>query len=102
MAMATPGGKLTQEQAEQIAILGLQHIAGDSELLLRFLALTGIDPQDMRDAANSPAFLSGVLDFFMGDEAELVTFAAAIAEDPATVANARNMLSRLPQQESYE
>jgi Protein of unknown function (DUF3572) len=84
---------LSREQAESLAIQGLQHIAGDSELLARFLALSGIDPQDLREAASSPAFLSGVMDFFMGDEPALLAFAASIGEAPETIAAARAALS---------
>jgi Protein of unknown function (DUF3572) len=84
--------KLSHGEAESVAIKGLQHIAGDSELLARFLALSGIYPQDMREAANSPTFLSGVMDFFMGDEPALLAFAASIGEGPATIAAARAIL----------
>lgn len=92
--MGTYPAQLAREEAESIAIRGLQHIAGDRELLQRFLALTGIDPQDMRDAADSDTFLSGVLDFFMGDEAALLAFTASIGEDPSIVSSARTVLSR--------
>ena len=92
--MISHSSSLTLQEAENIAIRGLQHIAGDRELLQRFLSLTGIDPHDMRGAADSKAFLSGVLDFFMGDEAALLAFAASIGEDPTIVANARSALSR--------
>jgi Protein of unknown function (DUF3572) len=84
---------LSTEEAESLAIKGLQHIAGNNELLSRFLALSGIDPRDLRQAANSPAFLSGVMDFFMGDEPALLAFAASIGEAPETIAAARAALS---------
>jgi hypothetical protein len=87
-------GKLTPELAETVAIRGLQHIAGDHELLGRFLELTGLSPQGMREAAGSAEFLPGVLDFFMADEPALVSFAASIGECPVTIANARAVLSR--------
>ena len=92
--MNAPSGKLTKSEAEDVAIRGLRFIAGDQELLHRFLALSGIDPQDMRDAANSASFLSGVLDFFMGDEPVLLAFAASIGEDPSIVSRARALLSK--------
>jgi hypothetical protein len=85
---------MNSDEAEMIAIRGLQYIAGDQELLQRFLALTGVSPQDLRDAAISRTFLSGVLDFFMGDEATLMAFSAMIGEKPEIVAKARNVLSQ--------
>jgi hypothetical protein len=86
--------ELTEEDAELIAIRGLQYIATDDQLLQRFLALSGVAPQDLRDAASSHAFLSGVLDFFMGDEATLLAFTASIGEQPEIVARARRVLSQ--------
>lgn len=86
--------QMTPEEAESLAIRGLQHIAGDAELLQRFLALTGISPQDLRDAAGSQAFLSGVLDFYMGDEATLTSFAASAEIPPESIAMARAVLSQ--------
>lgn len=92
--MTSGYGKLTPEMAEAVAIRGLQHIAGDRELLHRFLNLTGLSPQGLRDAAVSAEFLPGVLDFFMADEPALVSFAASIGESPMTIAVARAVLSR--------
>lgn len=66
--MARRGARLTREEAESLAIEGLQFLASDEEHLSRFLALTGIAPEELRDAAMSDDFLSGVLDYFMGDE----------------------------------
>lgn len=85
---------MTYEEAELLAIEGLQYIAGHSEELSRFLALSGLSPVDLRDAADSPAFLSGVLDYFMGDEAVLLAFAAARGRDPSDIGIARMVISR--------
>lgn len=85
---------MTRQEAEMLAIEGLQHIAGNETDLSRFLALSGLSPQDLRDVAQSPAFLSGVLDYFMGDEASLLAFAAAHGRDPAEISMARTVLSR--------
>jgi hypothetical protein len=51
---------LTREQAEGLAIQALAFIAGDSERLGRFLAVTGIGPAEIRTAAREPGFLVGV------------------------------------------
>ncbi|MEZ5872292.1 MAG: DUF3572 domain-containing protein [Nitratireductor sp.] len=86
--------KMDRDQAELLAISGLQFIAGDREQLARFLALSGVAPSDLRDSASSPDFLSGVLDFFLGNEPTLLAFSASAGCDPADVILARNLLSR--------
>ena len=85
---------MTREMAEMLAIRALGYLAGDPEQLARFLALTGVTPDDVRSAASEPAFQSGVLDFFLGDEAVLLAFAASTQTDPADIAIAREVLSR--------
>lgn len=85
--------RLTRDEAETLAIGGLQFLAANEEHLTRFMALTGIAPEELRDAAMSDDFLSGVLDYFMGDEATLLAFAASRGIDPAQVGAARALLS---------
>ena len=85
---------MNRETAEMLAIRALGYLAGDPEQLARFLALTGIAPEDLRAAATQASFLSGVLDFFMGDEPTLLAFAASAGIDPAEVPVAREVLSR--------
>jgi hypothetical protein len=89
-AMAT--GKNSGHEAETIAISALGFIAGDAELLPRFLAITGIEALAIRQAAREPGFLAGVLDFLLAHEPSLMRFAAETGTDPALVANARRIL----------
>ena len=42
----------------------------------RFLAVTGLGPHNLRQAASDPAFLASVLDYVAADEGLLVAFAA--------------------------
>jgi hypothetical protein len=79
---------LTQEAAEDLAIQALTFIAGDSERLGRFLAITGIGPAQIRAAAQEPGFLIGVLDHLAGDERLLSAFAAETGVDPAQIGKA--------------
>ena len=88
------GNPMTREAAEMLAIRALQHLAGDSEQIARFLSLSGIAPEELREAANSTDFLSGVLDYLMGDEATLVAFAASAGCEPGEIATPRAALSR--------
>lgn len=85
---------MTRESAEMLAIGALQYLAGDERLIGRFLALTGTSVDDLREAADSPSFLSGVLDHLMGDEPTLLAFAASAGHEPTDIAIARDVLSR--------
>ena len=66
---------MTPETATKIAIDGLQYLAGDTEQLSRFVALTGMAPNDMRNAAASPEFLAAILDFYLGGSTYYAAFA---------------------------
>ena len=61
-----------RQAACDLAIEALGYIAGDPELLARFLAMTGLDPGAIRAAAAEPDFLLGVLEYVCGDERLLV------------------------------
>ena len=80
-------------QAELTAIAGLQFLAADEQLLSRFVALSGVDPARLREAAREPAFLAGVLDFFLNHEPTLLRFAEAAEIDPQTIVAARELLA---------
>jgi hypothetical protein len=82
-----------QAAAEELAIAALGFIAGEPEQLGRFLAMTGIGPNSLRDAARDPRFLAGVLDHVAADEALLLAFAAANEIDPEAVMRARDVLT---------
>jgi Protein of unknown function (DUF3572) len=62
--------------AESVAASALGFIASDEERLGRFVAVTGVDPGEIRTAARSPGFLAGVLQHVMDDD----RLAAAFAE----------------------
>ncbi len=81
------------EEAEQIAIEGLQFVASDMELLGRFLAATGLGPETLRDAAADPTFLAGILEFLMSDESVLLSFLETRRIRPTMIAAARYRLS---------
>jgi uncharacterized protein DUF3572 len=91
-----PDLKQQQEAASALAVTALSFIAGEPERLGRFLALSGIGPESIRDAANEPDFLLGVLDYLVSDEELLVAFANENSFDPAHVASARDILAGPP------
>lgn len=79
--------------AETTAIAVLGWLAGEPELLSRFLALTGVDPSELRAAATNRGFLAGLIDFLMGHEPTLVAFCEASGTKPEEVVRAHAVLS---------
>jgi hypothetical protein len=94
MARARDRGSDRQE-AESLAISALGFLAGEPEALARFLALSGIGPATLRRAAADPAFLAGVFDFFLGDDALLVAFATQAGVPAERIGEARRALDAL-------
>jgi hypothetical protein len=88
--------QLTQDRAEALAIQALTFIAGDSERLGRFLAITGIGPGEIRAAAGEPGFLGGVLEYMAADESLIDAFATEAGLDPGDVGRARAALAGTP------
>ena len=80
-------------EAEALAVQALAFLAADESRLTRFLALTGLDPGTIRAAAESPGFLSAVLDHVAGDEALLLGLAQAVGAKPETIMAAREILA---------
>jgi hypothetical protein len=74
-----------RRKAEALAAQALSFVAAEPERLGRFLALTGIGPEDIRQAAREPGFLSGVLDYVVGDERILKAFAEEAGITPQAV-----------------
>lgn len=74
--------------AESVAIAALGFVAGDPDLLPRFLAITGIEAQSIRQAASEPGFLAGVLNFMLAHEPTLMRFCEETGIEPARVAGA--------------
>lgn len=82
----------SKDAAEAIAAQALGFIASDSARLGRFLAESGLGPENVRRAAADPAFLPAVLDFILAHEADLLDFAAHLGIDPRHVSAARSIL----------
>ncbi len=78
---------------EAIAIQGLHFIASDDDRLQRFMALTGITPDGIRDAASEPGFALSVLDFIGQDDETVLAFAAVNGLRPEDVMMAREKLA---------
>lgn len=79
--------------AEEMAIEALVFLAQDEARLTRFMALTGLEAQDLRAAAASPGFLGQVLAYLGQDESLLVAFAAEKHLAPEAVMRAARALT---------
>ena len=55
--------------AQTLALKALGYLAGDGENLLRFLRISGLAPDDLRQRAGDPELLAAVTDFLLSDEA---------------------------------
>jgi hypothetical protein len=82
-----------RDAAHELAIAALGFIASERDELSRFLALTGIDPNAIRAAAEEPGFLSGVLAYITGNERTLLAFAAHAGVAPDEIEKARIILA---------
>lgn len=86
-----------RDAAEALALEALTFLATDSEHLERFVALSGLSPDNLRAAGASPDFLAGVLDYLAGDEALLLAFAANRQIDPGEITRAWTLLGGAPE-----
>lgn len=88
-----PGKSLSVEEAQGIATEALLQLSQDPEQIGRFLAFSGIGPQMIREAAEEPGFLAGVLEFYMMDETLLLAFCENARIRPTMIAAARYALA---------
>jgi hypothetical protein len=75
-----------------LAIQALAFIAEEAERLDRFLAVTGLERERIREAAREPSFLAGVLEHMLGDERLLIAFSQSAGIDPTEIARASSAL----------
>ncbi len=66
----------------------------DGERAARFLALTGLTPDELRASLGDPATLTGVLEFLCAHEPDLLAAADALGVEPQVIADARERMGR--------
>ena len=76
------------EEVEILALQALGWILQDEERAERLLALTGLDPRELRSGLDDSAMLSSLLGFLANHEPDLVACAEAIGVPPARLAYA--------------
>jgi hypothetical protein len=83
---------MTPANAEILALKGLAFLANSDEPLDRFMALSGVGTDELRERAGEPEFLAAVMDFILSDEALLTIFCDDASNDPRELQTARQAL----------
>lgn len=83
---------MTPANAEILALKGLAFLANSDEPLDRFMALSGVGADQLRERADDPEFLAAVMDFLLSDEALLTIFCDNASIDPHDLQMARQAL----------
>jgi hypothetical protein len=73
---------------ETTALDALAFLSADEGRLERFLALSGLGPNNLRRAAAAPGFLSAILDYVINNDILLVEFAGHSGLKPEDVLRA--------------
>ncbi|WOS63987.1 DUF3572 domain-containing protein [Sinorhizobium fredii] len=81
------------KSADETAVAILGWLAGEPELLSRFLALTGTDAASLRKAVGDPGFMGGLVAFLMEHEPTLMAFCTATETAPEEVVRAHQAFS---------
>ncbi|WP_320201927.1 DUF3572 domain-containing protein [Agrobacterium sp. rho-13.3] len=93
MSYDTKNDKIVPKDSHETAIAILGWLAGEPDMLARFLALSGLQPNMLRQSVNDPGFLAGLTDFLMSHEPDLMTFCEATGTRPEDVAAAWHQFS---------
>ncbi|WP_417595555.1 DUF3572 domain-containing protein [Parasphingorhabdus sp.] len=81
------------QDADIIALQALGWVLQDKDRAERLLALTGLDPHELRSGLEDPAMLASLLGFLANHEPDLIACAEAIGIAPANLAAAANHLN---------
>ena len=76
-----------------LALNALVWVLAEPDRAERFLALTGLNGDDIRGRITDPALLDGVLAFLEAHEPDLVACARALEVQPSILVSARSRLS---------
>jgi len=77
---------------EALALAALGWALAEPVRAQRLLALTGLEPADLRDRLGDPALLAAVLRFLEAHEPDLLDCAEALDTRPADLVEARRRL----------
>lgn len=77
-----------------LALAALAATLADERRAQRFLDLTGIGTDELRQKADEPALLAALVRFLEGHEPDLVAVAAVVGVSPEALVEARKALER--------
>lgn len=83
---------MDREQARIMALGALGWLAADDGLFAAFLTSSGTDAQAVRDAADTPALLTSILDFIMQSDEWVLACAGALGVAPTELVMVRSVL----------
>ena len=81
-----------QTNDEAMALGALSWVLGDDARAERFLALTGLTPEDLRERIDEREMLAAVLRFLEAHEPDLLAAADMLGVPPAAIPEARRRL----------
>jgi len=84
---------LDRDQAEAMALDALVFIIENIQLRGRFLDLTGLNPDELRDRIMDPALHVAIIEFLLAHEPSLIEFTAARNIGPQLPAQAHAALT---------
>jgi hypothetical protein len=82
-----------REAVEAMVLSALAWILSDEARATRLLALTGLEPSDLRTRLGDPALLDAVIAFLEAHQPDLIACAAAITVTPEQLVAAREKLT---------
>jgi hypothetical protein len=86
--------KVPENDPAVLALRAVTWIVGEDARAQRFLALTGLTPEELRGGLHSWAVLGSGIDFLLAHEPDLLAAAAALEVEPVELARAGEALSR--------
>ena len=85
--------RMDRAGAERIGLEALVFMTGDAARLSRFLALSGMTPDELRAGAGEPSLHAALLEHLRQDESLLLVFAASAQVRPEDVEPALRLLA---------
>jgi Protein of unknown function (DUF3572) len=89
-------GRTGRGDAEDLGIRILEFLVADVDRIIQFLNVTGLQPETLRESANTPHFLLGVLDYVSKDDELLKLIHKDLGIPPDTILAAAGHLAPTP------
>jgi hypothetical protein len=92
--MTTRSPETVEDNSFTLALSALGWALSGPERTDRMLALTGIEPEDLRRRVSDPQLLAAILGFVEAHEPDLIACAEAVGVKPEALVAARRELER--------